>query len=222
MRNLVYLLGIPKNSLSREDLKSNYFFGQFGPIKKLILNSNNKTNSATNSAYITFESEISAAMAILTVDSVAFQNKYFKASFGMTKYCSFFLKNQGCPKSECLFLHRKANKEDIATVKNKVSQKVHITMTTEDVVEYCLNLGAEEIRQFEKDYKEIYSLTDEEDEDMKYWKEVIPSVENTLEFIKKKFEEKYKMSIYDQKLPKKKKKEKSINLSAKKNPVLKW
>jgi hypothetical protein len=225
MRNLVYLIGLPNYLISKESLQSTYFFGQFGPIKKLILNNNSKKNGGNNSAYVTFESDISAAMAILTIDGINFKNKFFKASFGMTKYCSFFLKGDKCPKKECLFLHRKANQEDIVTVKDQVSQKVHVTMTNEDVVEYCLSLGANQIKQFELSYKEVYSKEDEYSYQYKSWAAVIPSVQKTIDYIKKQFENKFKKSVYEKSTIKKKKKTskiKSIKSSKKKTMLQKW
>lgn len=225
MRNLVYLIGLPNYLISKESLQSTYFFGQFGPIKKLILNNNNKKNGGNNTAYVTFESDISAAMAILTIDGINFKNKFFKASFGMTKYCSFFLKSETCPKKECLFLHRKANQEDIVTVKDQISQKVHVTMTNEDVVDYCLSLGANQIKQFELSYQDIYSKVDEHSYQYKLWADVIPSVQKTIDYIKNQFKNKFKKSIYEKSTIKKKKKPtkiKSIKSSKKKTMLQKW
>jgi CCR4-NOT transcription complex subunit 4 len=36
-----------------------------------------------------------------------------RASFGTTKYCTFFLKSADCPNKECLYLHSLADEEDI-------------------------------------------------------------------------------------------------------------
>lgn len=232
MRNLVYLIGIPKDFCYYETLQSYYFFGQFGPIKKLIVKNDNRVNNSPGSAYITFEKEISAALAILTIDGINFKNKFFKASFGMTKYCSFFLKGNKCPKQECLFLHRIADKGDIVTVKNKISQKVHVSMSKEDVINYCLNLGAEEIRNFEIFMKNDLKSTKYDCEQYKYWAKVIPSVVSTVNDIKKQFKNKFIKSIYENNksnTKKNKKKYKSVKnneqnlkLSGKRSTILKW
>lgn len=66
---------------------------------------NSQSNTISFSAYITFKNFIEAALAILTLDKSVIENKTLKASFGMTKYCSFFINNQTCLNKECLYLH---------------------------------------------------------------------------------------------------------------------
>ena len=44
-----------------------------------------------------------------------------RASFGTTKYCSFFLRNLVCNNSECMYLHDLGSEEDIFS-KEDISQ----------------------------------------------------------------------------------------------------
>jgi len=47
-----------------------------------------------------------------------------KASYGTTKYCTFYLKDQTCPNTDCLYLHHQAKdsdcfiKDDVTSNKN--------------------------------------------------------------------------------------------------------
>lgn len=44
-------------------------------------------------------------MAILALNGEEFENRVLKVSFGMTKYCQYFISNQECTNPECLYLH---------------------------------------------------------------------------------------------------------------------
>ena len=56
-------------------------------------------------AYITYSEPREAALAILSADEFTLERRLLRASFGTTKYCSFFLKDQKCVNKECLYLH---------------------------------------------------------------------------------------------------------------------
>ncbi len=89
--------------------------GQYGTVKKIVVNKDNpfKNNfyrQSFYSAYVTYENKIEASIAILCLDGLKLQNSVLKASFGMTKYCSFFINNQVCPNGQCYFLHKIAKK----------------------------------------------------------------------------------------------------------------
>lgn len=152
MRNLVYLIGLPHQFASEDYLRSHQFFGQFGKIRKIILNRDKSYGrgyqSQSCSAYITFESDLGATMAILGVDGARWRKRYLKASFGMTKFCSYFLNKQICPKEKCLFLHREAQKEDVVTVKDKTTQRVHVRVTRRNVIDFCLSQGPQAILSY--------------------------------------------------------------------------
>jgi CCR4-NOT transcription complex subunit 4 len=94
------------------------YFGQYGSIMKVVVNKNRAYNpegphGPSFSAYISYASAQEASLAILSVDNVEVDDHLIRASFGTTKYCTFFLKNCDCPNKECLYLHRMADEEDI-------------------------------------------------------------------------------------------------------------
>jgi hypothetical protein len=39
------------------------------------------------------------------VNNIFIDGRTLKASLGTTKYCSHFMKNQTCPKHDCMYLH---------------------------------------------------------------------------------------------------------------------
>ena len=58
-------------------------------------------------------------MAILAIDNVEVDDHVLRASYGTTKYCTFFLKNCDCPNNDCLYMHSLADDSDIVSrVKN--------------------------------------------------------------------------------------------------------
>ena len=114
-KTLVHIHGIPKSLVKDDILKSEEYLGQYGTIVKFILSSktSQETNKKAYSAYVTYSTELEAAMAILCVDSLLIQGKIIRAFFGTTKYCSYFLNNEECPNFvRCIFLHKYINNND--------------------------------------------------------------------------------------------------------------
>lgn len=114
-RNLVYIIGIPHKYADEILLKKNEFFGQFGSIKKFVLNKRTSNIETTASAYITFAKESDAAKCIQEIDESALDGKILRATFGTTKYCSFYLKNIPCQNIDCMYLHDKGKDLDSLT-----------------------------------------------------------------------------------------------------------
>lgn len=56
-------------------------------------------------AYVTYLKSDDALRAIQSVNNITIDGRLIKSSLGTTKYCSHFLKNQTCPKSDCMYLH---------------------------------------------------------------------------------------------------------------------
>lgn len=116
-RDLVYIVGIPIKYAKDEILLSYEFFGQYGEVKKLVINTqsihgiNNQTPSV--GAYITFKRSLDAAECINALESFVLDGSTMKASFGTTKYCSSFLRGQQCINPDCLYLHHAGNPEDV-------------------------------------------------------------------------------------------------------------
>ena len=117
-KNLVYVIGLSSSVADREKLHKFEYFGQYGSIIKIVVNKNkaynqNNPNGPSFSAYVTFSKPSEASIAILSLDETLFDNHLIRASFGTTKYCSFFLKGVECNNRECLFLHKLADENDI-------------------------------------------------------------------------------------------------------------
>ncbi|KAI8896056.1 hypothetical protein BC833DRAFT_599074 [Globomyces pollinis-pini] len=114
-KNLVYVLGLPLNLATDEILRSHDYFGQYGKITKIVVNKRTPTagpnchpsNPATShtGVYITYASKADASRAIEAVDGTLLDGKIIRATFGTTKYCSYFLKGQTCQNVGCQFLH---------------------------------------------------------------------------------------------------------------------
>ena len=94
------------------------YFGQYGSILKVVVNKNKAYNpeghnGPSYSAYISYTTAQEASIAILSIDNIEADYHVLRASFGTTKYCTFFLKNLDCPNKDCLYLHSMADDEDI-------------------------------------------------------------------------------------------------------------
>lgn len=114
-RNLVYIIGIPQKYADESLLKRSDFFGQFGPIKKFVLNKRASCIETTASAYITFFKEGDAMKCISEIDESLLDNKPLRATYGTTKYCSFYLKSVPCQNIDCMYLHEKGKETDSLT-----------------------------------------------------------------------------------------------------------
>eukprot|EP01130_Rhizamoeba_saxonica_P000744 TRINITY_DN1066_c0_g1_i1.p1 TRINITY_DN1066_c0_g1~~TRINITY_DN1066_c0_g1_i1.p1 ORF type:complete len:472 (-),score=97.12 TRINITY_DN1066_c0_g1_i1:35-1450(-) len=127
-RNLVYVTNLSLEISREEILRKPEYFGQFGRIKKIVVN-NNKVyhgpNGSSVSAYITYYRNEDAANAIRSIDGTQKDGRILKASYGTTKYCSFFLRNIRCPNSECMYLHEMGSHVDSYT-KEDITQGKHL------------------------------------------------------------------------------------------------
>jgi CCR4-NOT transcription complex subunit 4 len=54
---------------------------------------------------VTYVSGADALRAIQGVNNVTLDGRVLKGSLGTTKYCANFMKNQPCPKPDCMYLH---------------------------------------------------------------------------------------------------------------------
>ena len=118
-KNLVYLIGLSKELAYKDDqLRNCEYLGQYGTIKKLVVNKNktyngNSPNGPSYSCHVTYSSIDESSLAILALDNAVVDNHVFRASYGTTKYCSNFLRNTVCLNKDCLYLHSIANESDI-------------------------------------------------------------------------------------------------------------
>ena len=131
-KNLVYIIGLSSNIANKEKLNKYEYLGQYGTIVKIVVNKNkaynqNNPNGPSYSAYVTFSKPCEASIAILSLDDKMIDNHVIRASFGTTKYCSFFLKGKDCTNKECLFLHKWADENDIIKRGDLITNKVIFT-----------------------------------------------------------------------------------------------
>lgn len=92
------------------------YFGQYGKINKIVINRRGNQNApmtaSNNGVYITFARKEDAATAIDAVDGSVCDGRMIRATFGTTKYCSFFLKGQPCQNPGCQYLHEPGEEAD--------------------------------------------------------------------------------------------------------------
>ena len=109
--NLVYIINLPPTAASLELLQSPDYFGQYGIITKCVINKS--PQHGAYQAYLTFLSDESASVCIKACNNYTLDSYELTATFGTTKYCNYFLKNNLCPKPECLYLHQIAKQSNI-------------------------------------------------------------------------------------------------------------
>lgn len=132
-RNLVYVIGISARIAHESTLREPEYFGQYGRIVKIVVNRRNLTNigsttttgngGATSasvsgpsaSAYVTFARKEDAARAIACVDGSVFDGRVIRATYGTTKYCSYFLRGLTCTNAGCMYLHDEGDLPDSFT-----------------------------------------------------------------------------------------------------------
>lgn len=76
------------------------------------------------SAYVTYCVNNDALRAIQSVNNIMLDGRLIKTSLGTTKYCSHFMKNQSCPKPDCMYLHELGDSEASFT-KEEMHQGKH-------------------------------------------------------------------------------------------------
>jgi CCR4-NOT transcription complex subunit 4 len=108
-KTLVYVIGLAPDIASESKLRSLDFFGQYGKIEKIVINTNNVhygvRGGPSYSAYMTFANPRDSAIAILSVDQFMYNERLIRASFGTSKFCQYFLSGQKCSNKDCLYLH---------------------------------------------------------------------------------------------------------------------
>lgn len=116
-RDLVYVIGIPIDIAQEDTLCKYEYFGQYGQIKKVVVNNQTMHTSSyqqkpTVSAYVTFQNIEDAWECIYAFETFQMNGHQLKASFGTSKYCSSFLSGQKCTKSDCMYLHHEGDPKD--------------------------------------------------------------------------------------------------------------
>ena len=116
-RNLVYVIGISPKIATEAVLRSHEFFGQHGGIIKVVVNKRNLNMGTGNSvsAYVTYKLKEDAAKAIQGMDGCVYDGRVIRATYGTTKYCSFYLRGLNCPNAGCMYLHDQGDMIDSFT-----------------------------------------------------------------------------------------------------------
>jgi len=133
-KNLVYVTNLALSIAKPELLKKNEYFGQYGKILKIVINKNNIYNvnsphGACVSAYITYQRKEDALIAIQTIDGATIEGRVLRASFGTTKYCSYFLRKLPCNNPDCMYLHE-LGQEDESYSKDDITSNTSISTST--------------------------------------------------------------------------------------------
>ncbi|KAI9483877.1 MAG: hypothetical protein EXX96DRAFT_477108 [Benjaminiella poitrasii] len=119
-KNLVYIIGLHPRLAIEEIVRSNDYFGQFGKISKVVINkrpalpASQISSQPSAAVYVTYYRKEDAAKAIAAVDGSVIADRVVRASYGTTKYCTYYLRNMTCPNPNCLYLHEQG--EDIDTI----------------------------------------------------------------------------------------------------------
>lgn len=139
-RNLMYLTNIPQILANTETLQSYNFIGQYGIITKILVNKETSKNKKkhTYSAYVYFERELDCAIAILSLNGFRINNQILNASFGMTRYCCFFLKNSICGKRNCSYVHYIADPQDCTSNKDRGINKKIRKLKKDKIIEFII------------------------------------------------------------------------------------
>ncbi|QSL66263.1 hypothetical protein MERGE_000640 [Pneumocystis wakefieldiae] len=117
-KNLVYVIGLSPKTANEEllqTLRGHDYFGQYGKIQKIVINKKNASHpngSGSLGVYITYYRKDDAAKAIAAVDGSLNDGRILRASYGTTKYCSTYLRNQPCPNPNCMYLHEPGEEAD--------------------------------------------------------------------------------------------------------------
>jgi RNA recognition motif-containing protein len=122
-KNLVYIICIPQKYADEAILSRHEFFGQFGTIRKIVVNKKGSVLESTASAYITFSTEDEAKNCIQEVDETVLDEKVLRCTYGTTKYCSFYLKNFMCQNADCMYLHEHKPQKDLLSKDEMGSSK---------------------------------------------------------------------------------------------------
>lgn len=141
-RNLVYVIGLAPHLADENLLRSPKLFGQYGCIKKIILNSSPQLIEKVHSCcaysfifvflsrYITYSTSQEALLCIQAVDGCCLQGSQIRASFGTTKYCNYFLRGIRCTNTDCMYLHHMADTCDCFTKKEMQTRQTEFYAKT--------------------------------------------------------------------------------------------
>ncbi|KAI7888218.1 regulator of Vps4 activity in the MVB pathway-domain-containing protein [Mucor mucedo] len=176
-KNLVYIIGLHPKLATEETVRSNDYFGQFGKISKIVINKRqiaptSLANGATSmqpsaAVYVTYQRKEDAGKAIHAVDGSVMAGRILRASYGTTKYCTYYLRNMNCPNPSCLYLHEPGeeadtiSKEELATGKHRMrDQMAHDDSEDEDDDDYSYHHHHHQQQQHHHHHSPVSSHSD--------------------------------------------------------------
>ena len=159
-RNLVYIINLNEQLAEESVLAQNSLFGQYGKIKSISVKNNSNINrknygSPVYSAYITFSSELEASVCIGSMDGSLVGRQRLGASYGMTKYCSFYLDDQTCRNENCVFLHKSAASKDSFSLFEKHTRGYPTRPSKKEIFEFIETFSKGSIQHYEVSSKKI-------------------------------------------------------------------
>jgi singapore isolate B (sub-type 7) whole genome shotgun sequence assembly, scaffold_11 len=79
-KNLVYVIGIPLESATEENLRRQDMFGQYGHLSKIVINSRNPVGDKSNTCgvYLTYDTDEQALACIRAVDGFTYCRRQLK------------------------------------------------------------------------------------------------------------------------------------------------
>ncbi|ORZ10665.1 RING/Ubox like zinc-binding domain-domain-containing protein [Lobosporangium transversale] len=123
-KSLVYVIGLPPKLANDEHtLRQHEYFGQYGKISKVVINRRNAPVPSSGASagvpsigvYITYARKEDAAKAIAAIDGSIWDGKILRASYGTTKYCTYYLRGMTCQNPNCMYLHEPGEDADSYT-----------------------------------------------------------------------------------------------------------
>ena len=195
-RNLVYVINIHQDFADECILVQPSLFGQYGKIKSISVK-RNKSHSkkhydvAVYSAYITFKTEVEASLCILSVDKFELGGQKLGVSYGMTKYCSYFLDGQTCRNDKCLFLHATAAEEDSFSLYDKQGRGYPTRSSQKEIFDLIGKVGEDIFGEYLRGVQKISRKMQKEEEEAGDFHsseeelEKLPSPLNLVEILKK-------------------------------------
>ncbi|KAJ1635498.1 hypothetical protein T492DRAFT_626031 [Pavlovales sp. CCMP2436] len=152
-RTLVYVVGLSPRVAREDHLRRPEFFGQYGRIIKIAVNTAQTYNAPSSygqslSCYITYGNKDEALNAILATDGVILDGRTLRAQFGTTKYCAHYIRhNTPCNNPECMFLHEIGDmvdtysKEEMAGNGNRFHNETHPATSHKAMAVHAANGG---------------------------------------------------------------------------------